>query len=219
VLTAAAVCPHPPLLVPDLAGAAAPELDDVRAACATAIAALAPADVLYVVGTDAGVRATSFRPWGVAVPVDVPEPLPLAVLVGGWLTRGLPRSFVVVDPALDAGECADLGADLAASAGRVALLVMGDGSARHDLKAPGYVDPRAAAFDGAVAAAFAAADWPVLAGLDPGECDELLVAGRAPWQVLAGAAGNGAAARTVDARSSAPYGVGYHVAVWTWSGP
>lgn len=215
MLTAAAVCPHPPLLVPELAGAAAPELDAVRAACAAAVDALTPYDVLYVVGSDTGLRATSFAPWGVDVAVDVPEPLPLAVLAGAWLTRGRYRSFVAVDPSLDADECATFGAELAASAERVALLVMGDGSARHDVKAPGYVDPRAAGFDAAIHEAFAAAD---LGALDVGLADELLAAGRAPWLVLAGAAKTVAAqAKSVgDAMFVAPYGVGYHVAAWTW---
>ncbi|MDQ1683544.1 MAG: hypothetical protein QOC82_281 [Frankiaceae bacterium] len=215
MLTAAAVCPHPPLLIPELAAGAAPELDDVRAACVTAVDALAPYDVLYVVGADATPHATSFAPWGVDVPVDVPEPLPLSVLVGAWLTRGRPRSFVAVDPSLDAGECAALGAELAASADRVALLVMGDGSARHDVKAPGYVDDRAARFDQDVRTVFASANWDALAALDQSLADELLVAGRAPWQVLAGAATTNATV-AVEPMFNAPYGVGYHVAAWKW---
>ena len=217
MLTAAAVCPHPPLLVPELASGAAPELDGLRARCSAAVDALAPYDILYVVGADIGPHATSFAPWGVDLAVDVPEPLPLAVLVGAWLTRGRPRSFVAVDPALDAAECAALGQELAGSAGRVALLVMGDGSARHDVKGPGYVDPRAAGFDDGVRDAFAAPDWNALTGLDAGLADELLVAGRAPWQVLAGAAAASETARAaVEPTLAAPYGVGYHVAAWTW---
>lgn len=215
MLTAAAVCPHPPLLVPELAAGAAAELDDLRAACAAAVDTLAPYDVLYVVGADIGVRATSFAPWGVGVPVDVPEPLPLAVLAGAWLTRGRPRSFVAVDASLDSAECAALGNELAASADRVALLVMGDGSARHDVKGPGYVDDRAAAYDQDVRTAFERSDWSTLGALDTSLADELLVAGRAPWQVLVGAATTNATA-AVEPRFTAPYGVGYHVAAWTW---
>jgi hypothetical protein len=217
VLTAAAVCPHPPLLVPELASGAAHELDALRDSCTAAVEALAPYAVLYVVGADIGVHATSFAPWGVAVEVDVPEPLPLPVLVGGWLTRGRARSFVAVDPSLDATECAALGAELADSADRVALLVMGDGSARHDLKGPGYVDPRAAGFDQDVRTAFATADWTAVAALDNSLADELLVAGRAPWQVLAGAARTAATATgAVQPTFEAPYGVGYHLAAWTF---
>ena len=218
MLTAAAVCPHPPLLVPELASGAAAELDDLRAACAAAVDALTPYDVLYVVGADTRPHATSFAPWGVDVAVDVPEPLPLAVLVGAWLTRGRHRSFVAIEPSLDTADCSALGSELAASADRVSLLVMGDGSARHDVKGPGYVDPRAAGYDERIAAAFAAADWNAL---DVPFADELLVAGRAPWQVLAGAAKTVAsqANSAITPFFGAPYGVGYHVAAWTWPAP
>ena len=52
MLVAAAVCPCPPLLVPDVAAGAAPELDAARAACTDALGVLAAArpDRLVVVG-------------------------------------------------------------------------------------------------------------------------------------------------------------------------
>jgi hypothetical protein len=52
VLVAGAVCPHPPLLVPELAGGAAPELDALRAACDEAVRRLLAArpDLVVVVG-------------------------------------------------------------------------------------------------------------------------------------------------------------------------
>ncbi|MFD9245981.1 hypothetical protein ACFV0D_29470, partial [Streptomyces sp. NPDC059556] len=52
MLVAAAVCPCPPLLVPEVATGAAPELDAARAACTDAVGLLAAArpDRLYVVG-------------------------------------------------------------------------------------------------------------------------------------------------------------------------
>jgi hypothetical protein len=219
VLVAAAVLPHPPLLVPELARGASPELDEMRVRCRSAVdvVAAAAADVTFVVGADTGLRATTLRPWGVDVAVDVPEPLPLAVLLGAWLTAGTQRSFVAVDAELAPAECAAIGADLAAAAGRVALVVMGDGSARRDVKAPGYLDPRATVYDDEVSRALAAADGPALLALDPTLADELLVAGRAPWQVLAGAA----AGRTWDRRTAwfgAPHGVGYHVVTWSEAG-
>ncbi len=214
-LVAAAVCPTPPLLVPDLASGAAAELAGLRDQCHQAVARLTDAspDLLAVVGSDVGPRATSFAPWGAAVVVDVPEPLPLPLLVGGWLTRGRVRSFVAVAPDLDPAECAELGAELAAAADRVALLVMGDGAARHTEKAPGYLDPRSAPYDERVTTALREVDFDGLLALDPAEAADLLVAGRGPWQVLAGAArGAGLAAR--DASFEAPYGVGYHVVTW-----
>ena len=215
MLVAAAVCPHPPLLVPTVAAGAASELAALRDRCTDALATVTAASptVIYVVGIDSSPRATSFAPWGAPVDVDVPEPLPLSLLVGAWLTRGTVRSFVAVDADLDADECASLGRELAESSDRVAFVVMGDGSARHSEKAPGYLDARAAPYDDRVAAAFGGADVDALLALDPQLSRDLLVAGRAPWQVLAGAA-DGRAWSAV-ASVEMPYGVAYHVASWT----
>src|SRR3954452_10095321 len=149
MLVAAAVLPHPPMLVPSLASGAAPELDDLRARCRDALMTLAATtpDVTYLVGLDTGPHARSFAPWGVDEPVDVPEPLPLSLLIGGWLTSGTQRSFVAVADDLEPADCAQLGSELAASAARVALVVMGDGTARLSEKGPGHLDERAAAYD------------------------------------------------------------------------
>ena len=215
MLVAAAVLPHPPMLLPALAVGAAPELDELRASCKRALVsvAAAAADVTYLVGLDAGPRASSFAPWGVDEAVDVPEPLPLSLLVGAWLTKGTARSFVAVADELEPDECAELGAELASSAPRVALVAMGDGSARLSEKGPGYLDDRAATYTDAVANALATADCAALLALDADRARGLLVAGRASWQVLAGAAIK--RSWTPTAELSSPYGVAYHVAVWT----
>ena len=55
------------------------------------------------------------------------------------------------------------------------------------------------------------ADAKALQALDPKLADELGAAGRAPWQVLAGAMGQGR--WTADAQLLAPFGVAYHLAV------
>lgn len=214
-LVAAAVVPGAPLVVPSLASGAAPELDVVRDECARAVDAVfaTSPDVVYVVGADSSPHATSMQPWGAHVAVDVPEPLPLACLVGGWLTRGRSRSFVVVDPSLDRDECAELGRELADSAGRVGLVVVGDGSSRHTEKAPGYIHPQASSYDDRLSLVFRDADIGTLLGLDRGEAAELWVAGVPTWQVLAGAASGRDWQAT--ASLSVPYGVGYHVASWT----
>jgi hypothetical protein len=92
---------------------------------------------------------------------------------------------------------------------------MGDGSACRGVKAPGYDDPRADGYDAAVARALATADAGALLGLDPVLSDQLRVAGRAPWQVLAGAAtATGGRWRGELTYDAAPYGVGYFVASW-----
>ncbi|MFH9574031.1 class III extradiol dioxygenase subunit B-like domain-containing protein [Streptomyces sp. NPDC017230] len=81
MLVAAAVCPCPPLLVPEVAAGAAPELDAARAACADALGVLAAArpDRLVVVGPGdgAGLEAYphgargSFRGFGVDLEVSL----------------------------------------------------------------------------------------------------------------------------------------------------
>ncbi|MDV9200357.1 hypothetical protein R6M67_34780, partial [Streptomyces sp. Wh19] len=59
-----------------------------------------------------------------------------------------------------------------------------------------------------------AADPDALIALDEALAYELKAAGRAPWQVLAGAAqGAGLAGRLLY--EDAPYGVGYLVAAWS----
>ena len=75
---AAAVLPHPPLLVPELAGAAAPELGPLRVACQEALATVAAAGLTVVIGDGPvwGVPAPaapgSFHPYGAEVSVALP---------------------------------------------------------------------------------------------------------------------------------------------------
>jgi hypothetical protein len=211
VLLAASVCPHPPLLVPEVAAGAAAELDDLRNAARAAVAALAPHDVV-VVGAAPETRPYDGVPDLAAYLGRTPatDALPLALAVGRWLAPHA-RCHGIAAGATPA-EAAALGARLAAD--DVALLVMGDGSARRDPKAPGYVDPRAEPYDAAVARALRDGDAAALLALDPADDDALLVAGRAAWQVLAGAAGDGAWTGDVT-YDAAPYGVGYLVATWT----
>jgi hypothetical protein len=238
VLVAAAVCPHPPALVPDVAAGAAPELDDLRAACDRAVESLVAAEpqLLVVVGGGQATRphpsgsVGSFRPYGVDVTVvlgrdpidDVGEPeLPLSLSVGAWLLgrarpTGTVSGYEVADDS-SPGACRALGEAVAASADRVALLVMGDGSARRSRQAPGYEDPRAAPFDAAVVRALADGDVTALLAIDPEEARELMVAGRVAWQVLAGAAGDDLP-DTAVLYDAAPYGVEYVVALWEHHG-
>ncbi|WP_037607489.1 class III extradiol dioxygenase subunit B-like domain-containing protein [Streptacidiphilus rugosus] len=228
MLVAAAVCPCPPLLVPEVAVGAAPELDGLRAACDEALAVLTGAapELIWVVGPgpehklfDRG-GVGGFQGFGVDLGValgagDAGETLPSSLAVGAWLLaragwQGETRALAVADY-LEWELCRENGRELAASAERVGFLVLGEGSARRTLKAPGYLDERAEPFDAAVAAGFAEGELPPL---DAELAFELLASGRAPWQVLAGASEQpvGSARLLYD---DAPYGVGYFVASWS----
>ncbi|MFH0516372.1 class III extradiol dioxygenase subunit B-like domain-containing protein [Streptomyces sp. M41] len=236
MLVAAAVCPCPPLLVPEVAAGAAPELDAARAACCDALGVLAAArpDRLVIVGpaeeSEQGTYAEgtpgSFRGFGVDVDVRLgtggEEPgraLPTSLAVGAWLLErtdwsDAPIEGLGVGEPLEAERCIEIGRDIASRAERVALLVMGDASACRTLKAPGYLDERAAPFDASVGRALGAADLAALKALDIGLARELLASGRLPWQVLAGAAEEAGLAGAL-LYEDAPYGVGYVVAAWS----
>jgi aromatic ring-opening dioxygenase LigB subunit len=94
----------------------------------------------------------------------------------------------------------------------VGLLVLGDGSSRRPGPS-GHPDARSVPYDAGVRDALATADVDALLGLDVELGAELAVSGRAAWQALAGAA-LGRSWRAELLYSEAPFGVGYHVAVW-----
>jgi hypothetical protein len=223
------------MIVPELARGAVAELDALRAACDEVIAELARAapDRLVVVGAgpteallDAG-GIGSFAPYGVDLDVRLgagsARTLSPALAVGAWLlarsvwaapdTAPCSVTGAVVAADADPARCAEFGRELVAADERIALLVVGDGSACRTEKAPGYLDARAESYDLALAAALAGADAGALASLDPALADDLWVAGRPAWQVLAGAAGEGRGGRLLY--HEAPYGVGYFVALWS----
>jgi hypothetical protein len=247
VLAAAAACPHPPLLVPAVTGAAglradgSPEeardrgdLDDLgvlRAACTAAVAALmcARPDLIVVVGGAAatvaygGSAAGSMRDYGVGYAVGDGDPvLPLSLTLGSWLLRGagadLSRTrFQAVARDTPAAACLRLGAEIARSAPRVAVLAMADGPARWAVGVKGAADPAAERYQAEVAAALAEADPARLARLAPSLDDELVIAGRAAWQVLAGAA-EGRRLRGRLRCALTRYEVSYLVASWSVCG-
>ncbi|MFF5226750.1 class III extradiol dioxygenase subunit B-like domain-containing protein [Dactylosporangium sp. NPDC000521] len=211
------------MLVPEVAAGAAGELDELRAACRLAVAHLSGAESLVVVGADTmTVRREppfggTLAPWGIDKQVGeaTGNPLPLSLLIGAWLIQDVNFGNVQFHSiAADAtpDECAALGRSLTGAGTDAALLILGDGSACHGEKSPGYDDPRAEGFDAAVADALAKGDTAALLDLDPALAAELLAGGRAPWQVLAGATGKPATTELLH--HSAPYGVGYLVASW-----
>ncbi|HSK61722.1 MAG TPA: hypothetical protein VK935_21985, partial [Actinomycetospora sp.] len=187
---------------------------------------VAPGTIVYgpeTCGTFAGFGAdVTVALGGPTVPVAAPErALPLPVLVAGWLRAqagpagdGVRIQTWILPPDTPPDDARRIGTELATDdGGPEVLLVLGDGAATHTPRAPGAFDERAAGYDRAVAAALATGDADVLAGLDPALDGVLLAGGRVPWQVLAGAVPRPTSARLEH--SSTPFGVAYHVAVWT----
>ncbi len=242
MLTCAAIIPGAPILVPAVAAGAAPELAGCRDAVDAVVHRLLAdgPDVVAIVGSgertirhEPGARS-SLASVGVdsdatlgagsdAGPVTDNQvggvaPLPLSLSIGTWaLLRGAPQSPAVRGLEVATREapqvCLGAGAGLVEGAVRVALLVVADGTARRGPKAPGYTDARADGFDALWLHAVRDADAGALARLDPLLADELMMAGRAPLQVLAGAAhGSRWAAKLLY--SDDPYGVQYAVAQW-----
>jgi hypothetical protein len=237
VLTAIALTPSAPVLVPELAGTAAVEVAAFRDAAVAAAAGLPDRWIAIGVGAadaviDPNTRGT-FAGYGVDVPValgpEPPEPpgrrhqtpdavtaLPLCALFAGWL-RGQ------VNPAASAEVwvyAADHDADAALARGRalraevdatadpVGVLVVADGANTLTPSAPGGYDPDAEPVQAALDDALAGGDSAALTAL-PG-----YVVGRVAYQVLAGLAGSGPRSARELARG-APYGVGYFVGLWT----
>jgi len=250
VLVAAAFCPAPPVLVPDVASGAAAELDDVRSAAFTAIDALSASDpdLLVLVGEGpegefpSGSRGT-LAGFGVDVTATLvpaaavgaaggtePARMPVSLTVGAWMVAQSgwsgPLMAMSVPDDLLAHAAAERGERWAARASRVAMLVLGESSARLEARAPGGFDPDAPSMHAVVRDALVTVDPDTLLGLDPARARHLMVSGRGPWQVAAGAAR--AAASSSGERGGvprgfrgelrvdeAPYGVGYLVVSWS----
>ena len=226
MISAVAFCPHPPLLVPEVACGAAAELDELRAACRTAITRAASSAAQFVViGT--GPRSARYAPnargslagYGVRLELplgaDDPGPLglPLSLTIGAWLLRdALGPDNGAVGYSVRAGEPQPPVLDDA----HVALLVMGDGSARRSTSAPGYFDERAAAFDADIAAALGSGRAGCLA-VDGWLAGQLLAAGAPAWN-CAGRLLGGREFAAELLYDDAPYGVGYFAAAWTADG-
>lgn len=232
MIVSAAVCPSPPLLVPQVAAGAAAELDDLRTACDGAVEAMLAAGPDLVVLLGDGEETVAVGPGdsgslaGFGVDLTVPlgprvctgsALLPLSLTVGAWLlarsgwtgdVQGLSVAADLAPPG-----CAEAGAELRALPGRVGLLVLADGSAKRTPKAPGALDPRAEPFDRALAEALAAPDPATLAQLDQQLAADLWVGGRTALAVL-GHATAGDRWQAELLHEGAPYGVAYLVSAW-----
>lgn len=236
VLTAAAFVPSSPLIVPETNGLSSSGTDALRTAVLEAAGALSETAEWLVVGVDdtggvvsSDVRGT-FAGFGVDVVVslgpaatgDADPMLPLPALIAGWLREQV-CPYAVAETNLvgrdaDSADCEAAGKSLRermdADDVPRGLLVVADGAATLDEKAPGAYDPRSVAVEAALAAALAGGDVAELAALEPALCEQIRLDARAAWQVLAGVFAGGPASAAVT-YSGAPYGVGYHAGVWT----
>jgi hypothetical protein len=231
VIIAAALCPSPPLLHPALTGREA-VLPELHAACAQAVSWLLrddPGEIVVVGPAAATAEWDAAGRLGPAAFAPVPgrtdpasarlRSLPLSLGLGAMLLDQAGyhgrRRLLATGQDEPASACAGLGASLSPASpsvsGQTALLVMGDGSARRSLKAPGYLDPRAAAFDAEVERAVRTGDLGALLRLDQALARDLMVTGRPAWQVLAGAMGELAPVAEV-LYCGDPFGVAYLVA-------
>ena len=217
MITDVVVVPAAPLLLPEYQGRA-PAAPGLLESCVVAVrdAVATAAHVVVVHATDREPRST--RP---AVGLRVADHLLASTHLGFEVEH------VAVPWDASTEDCDALGRDVARASTATpptTMLVVADGSARRTEKAPGHLDPRSHEVDDAIVAALrgeAGGGLDGLLDLDADLCADLLVAGRAPLQVLAAAAGaraveGGATAygafEVVSCEVSDPFGVLYVVA-------
>ncbi|OMB78811.1 class III extradiol ring-cleavage dioxygenase family protein [Mycolicibacterium conceptionense] len=226
MLSAIAIVPATPVLVPELVGSAADDVAGLRAAVAAAATSLpprwlavgvGPCDAIY--GPDC---AGTFAGYGVDVrvalgpgPAGEPVELPLCALIAGWIRgQAAPDAAIEVhayaatrpvDQAMSLGRT--LRARIEESADPVGVLVVADGLHTLTPSAPGGYLPDSVATQQDLDDALATGD---LAGL--AELPESVL-GRVAYQVLAGLTWpEPGTAR--ELYRGAPYGVGYFVGEW-----
>ncbi|WP_090601303.1 hypothetical protein [Mycobacterium lentiflavum] len=228
MLSAIAIVPCTPMLVPELAGAAAAELAELATAVLAGVALLPPRWVVIGTGEADDVLGSdeigSFAGYGADVRVrlspraaesDVVADFPLCALIAGWL-RGQVRPEAVaqvrvyrgdhdVDTALDTGR--RLRAEIDQATDPLGVLVVADGANTLTPGAPGGFDPASPAAQLALDDALANGDSAALAGLS-GQ-----ILGRVAFQVLAGLTEPGPRSAK-ELYRGAPYGVGYFAGAW-----
>jgi hypothetical protein len=224
VLSAIAIVPSAPVMVPELASSAAAELADLREAVFAAAASLPSRWIAVGVGSGDEVvgpeRAGTFAGYGVdfrvglSAAADEPAELPLCALITGWLrgqvSRQASAEVRVYSADLGADAASDRGrrlsADIEATTDGVGVLVVADGVHTLTQRAPGGYDPDSIPVQVALDDALAAGDAAALTRLPE------TVVGRVAYQVLA--ALEPAPKAATELYRGAPYGVGYFAGVW-----
>ena len=224
-----AIIPSAPVLVPELAGAAATEVADLTAAVLAAAALLPPRWIAVGAGRADLVLGPNcsgtFAGFGVDVRVrlspvghDGAEPViefPVCALLAAWV-RGQARPDASVQVRVYGG---DAHADAALARGRqlraeidqapdpIGVLVVADGANTLTPAAPGGYHPDDAEAQLALDDALANGDSAALAQLPP------QILGRVAFQVLAGLTEPGPRSAK-ELYRGAPYGVGYFAGAW-----
>jgi hypothetical protein len=235
VLSAVAIIPSAPVMVPELAAAAAEELAELREAVFTAVGTLPSRWIAVGVGAADAVLgpdvAGTFAGYGVDRRVtlspsaaDTPRELPLCALIAGWVrgqvkpeARAEVRVYAAdhdVNAALARGR--RLRAEIDEAVDPVGVLVVADGAPTLTPPAPGGYEPDSIPAQAALDDALAAGDAAALTRLPD------TIVGRVAYQVLAGLTepGISQSSSRPGLRSAkelyrgAPYGVGYFTGVW-----
>ena len=229
MLSTIAIIPSAPVLVPELAGAAADEVAELRAAMVAAVAALPPRWVVVGVGSNdtadviVGPESVgTFAGFGADLAVRLsPQAtgqlaeLPLCALIAGWMrdqaqldARAEVRVYAAnhdADTALALGR--QLRHEIDDAAESTGVLVVADGANTLNPAAPGGHHPADVEVQWALDEALACGDVAALSQL-PGQ-----VVGRVAFGVLAGLT-EPAPRSAKELHRAAPYGVGYFAGVW-----
>ena len=232
MLSAIAIIPSAPVLVPELAGAAAAEVADLAAA-ALAAAALLPSRWIVVgtgraddvLGPDGPHSTGTFAGFGADVRVrlspqaderaELPVEFPVCALLAGWVRgQARPEASVRVrvyrsdhdaETALARGR--QLRAEIDRATDPIGVLVVADGANTLTPSSPGGYDPGNADAQLALDDALANGDVAALTRLPP------QILGRVAFQVLAGLTEPGPRSAK-ELYRGAPYGVGYFAGAW-----
>jgi hypothetical protein len=226
VLSTIAIIPSAPVLVPELAGAAADEVAELRAAMVAAVAALPPRWVVVGVGAADAVAGPesvgTFAGFGADLVVRLspeasgpPVELPLCALIAGWMrdqaqpdARAEVRVFAAhhdLDAALALGR--QLRNETEQSTEPTGVLVIADGANTLTPAAPGGYHPADVDVQRVLDDALGCGDVAALTRLPE------QVVGRVAFGVLAGLA-EPAPRSAKELYRAAPYGVGYFAGVW-----
>jgi hypothetical protein len=228
VLSTIAIVPSAPVLVPELAGTAADEVAELRAAMVAAVAALPPRWIAVGVGGTDGVvgpeSVGTFAGFGVDLRVrlspqahrdDRPVELPLCALIAGWIREeAQPDAHTTVRvyaETHDIRTAVALGRRLRREIDRstepTGVLIVADGVNTLTPAAPGGYHPEDVDVQLALDDALAGGELGALTRLPE------QVRGRVAFGVLAGLAEP--VPRTAkELYRAAPYGVGYFAGVW-----